>query len=337
MRYSTMSQNEFIHEIFSAEIRRMSHSKLKIIKLEGMSQPLITIITNTKNRADLISRCIESIQHQSYQNYEHIIADGCSTDNTESVVLSYNDPRIKYIKVEGGPVAQMREAFALSQGEYITFLDDDDEYRPEKLQKQLDLILTLPAEYGFIYGTMSYYDNDTKRYLYDHKAEYNGGEELLATAISDAIICGTPSLMYRREAFASIGGSWIANIGNEASDWALACITLKHGWKVAPLRESYINVYVNHGSTRMSNESFYTDRCERYIKFHKYFLEEYAETIWKHPRSAIKHYEGLVFYYTMLGQFGLAWQFNKKLLKVRFNFRSLALLPYYMYKRLMRR
>ena len=302
-----------------------------------MSQPLITIITNTRNRAHLLGRCIESIQRQTYQNYEHIISDGCSTDNTEELVRSYNDPHIKYIKVEGGPVAQMREAFAISRGEYITFLDDDDEYRPEKLQKQLDLILTLPAEYGFIYGTMSYYDNDTKRYLYDHKAEYDGGKELLATAISDAIICGTPSLMYRREAFASIGGSWIANIGNEASDWALACITLKHGWKVAPLKESYINVYVNHSSTRLSDESFYLDRCERYIKFHKYFLEEYAETIQAQPKSAIRHYEGLMFYCVMLGRLRDAWHFNKKLLKVRFNTRSLVLLPYYMSKRVMRR
>lgn len=102
-----------------------------------MSQPLITIITNTKNRAHLISRCIESIQQQSYQNYEHIISDGCSTDNTESVVLSYNDPHIKYIKVQGGPIEQTKNAFILSKGEYITFLDDDDEYLPNKLEKQI--------------------------------------------------------------------------------------------------------------------------------------------------------------------------------------------------------
>ena len=54
-------------------------------------QPLVTILTDTKNRAGLISRCIESIQKQTYQNYEHIIADGGS-DNTEEVVMVYNDP-----------------------------------------------------------------------------------------------------------------------------------------------------------------------------------------------------------------------------------------------------
>ena len=90
--------------------------------------PLVTIITNTKNRARLISRCIESIQNQTYQNYEHIVADG-GTDNTKKIVESYNDPHIIYISIpEGGPVAQTKEAFKLSKGEFITFLDDDDEY-----------------------------------------------------------------------------------------------------------------------------------------------------------------------------------------------------------------
>ena len=107
------------------------------------NQPLVTIITNTKNRANLISRCIESIQKQTYQNYEHIVADG-GTDNTKQVVEAYNDPHIKYISVPvGGPVAQTREAFNISKGDFITFLDDDDEYTPEKIEKQLELICLL--------------------------------------------------------------------------------------------------------------------------------------------------------------------------------------------------
>jgi glycosyltransferase involved in cell wall biosynthesis len=51
--------------------------------------PLVSIITITHNRANLIHRCIESIQKQTYTNYEHIIIDGASTDNTEEIVKSY--------------------------------------------------------------------------------------------------------------------------------------------------------------------------------------------------------------------------------------------------------
>ena len=62
-----------------------------------MKNPLVSIITNTLNRSDLIHRCIESIQKQTYQNYEHIIADGSDNKETKKVVLSYKDPKIKYV------------------------------------------------------------------------------------------------------------------------------------------------------------------------------------------------------------------------------------------------
>ena len=108
-----------------------------------MSQPLVSIITITLNRADLIHRCIESIQRQTYTNYEHIIVDGNSDDNTEEVVLAYNDPHIRYIKLDRrGPEVQMRAGSSVAKGKYITLLDDDDEYLPEKLEKQVALFET---------------------------------------------------------------------------------------------------------------------------------------------------------------------------------------------------
>lgn len=299
------------------------------------NQPLITILTDTKNRAELISRCIESIQKQTYQNYEHIIADG-GTDTTEKVIAAYNDSRIRYVKVpEGGPVMQTKTAFEMSKGDFITFLDDDDEYLPEKLEKQLELIQSLPKDYGFIYGTMSYYDNNTNEYLYNHEANLKGGKELLKIAVADAVICGTPTLMFRREAFTSIGGTWIAGIGNERSDMALVCKALKQGWKVAPLKESYVKIYVNHQSVRMSDTSFYKNNNERYIKFHNYFLNEYADVIADCPKAGANHYHALVIYYSMLGQIGKAFSNWIKLLKVKFTPHSFALLPYYIFKHIM--
>lgn len=59
------------------------------------TNPLVSIITITYNRGDLIHRCIESIQRQTYDNYEHIIIDGNSTDNTKEIVESYNNSSLK--------------------------------------------------------------------------------------------------------------------------------------------------------------------------------------------------------------------------------------------------
>lgn len=296
------------------------------------NNPLVTIITNTKNRSNLISRCIESIQKQTYQNYEHIIADGGS-DNTEEVVLSYKDPKIKYIKVpNGGPIAQTRESFLLSNGDYITFLDDDDEYLPEKIEKQLELILSLQNDY-FIYGSMTYYDNVSKEIIRIHKADIEGGIEILPIAVANPVVCGTPTLMFSRTIFKSIGGTWISGIGNDMSDWALVCKALNQGWKVAALRESYLKIYINHDGVRMSDPSFYNDNAERYLMFHNYFLTEYADIISKNPSSGIYHYERLLFYNIISGNIKEAIQIWSRLIKTRPNMRSFVLFPYYLLKR----
>ena len=304
--------------------------------MEG-KRPLVTIITNTKNRAGLISRCIESIQRQTYQIYEHIIADGGS-DNTKEIVTAYKDPHIKYIAIPiGGPVVQTREAFKLSKGDFITFLDDDDEYLPEKIEKQLELITSLPNDYGFIYGSMSYYDNNTKEYLYDHFASIEGGKEILPDAIAKPIICGTPTLMFRRNVFEAIGGTWISGIGNEMSDWALCCKALNQSWKVAALKKSYLKIYINHQSIRMSDPRFYRNNSERYIKFHTYFLTEYADIIRMYPNSGLIHYESLILHYFSVGKNINALDMWKQLLRIKFNFRSLALYPYFLFRNIFRK
>lgn len=254
------------------------------------NHPLVSILTDTKNRPQLIHLCIESIQKQTYQNYEHIIADGSDNDETEKVVSSYRDPRIKYVKVPtGGPVKQTRLAFEMSKGDFITFLDDDDEYLPEKIEKQLELIQSLPEDCGFIYGSMTYYDFQTKKQLYIHEANLTGGLELLPIAVANPVICGTPTLMYRRHVFESIGGTWVSGIGNERSDWALVCKTLKQGWKIGALKASYLRIYVNHSAVRLSNDKFYNDNAERYLRFHQYFLEEYQNVFETNPQAASLH------------------------------------------------
>lgn len=301
------------------------------------NQPLVTIITNTKNRANLISRCIESIQKQTYQHYEHIIADG-GTDNTKQIVESYNDPHIIYISIpKGGPIAQTREAFKISKGDFITFLDDDDEYLQEKLEKQLELILSLSDEYGFIYGSMTYYDNNTKAQIRIHKAEIEGGKEILPIAVSAPVICGTPTLMFRRNVFESIGGTWISGIGNEMSDWALVCKALKQGWKVAALKQSYLRIYINHEGIRMSDPHFYKDNAVRYIKFHNHFLSEYADIIKEHPEAGKLHYESLISHYITVGKIKDAFNVWTKLIKKHFNLHTIFLYPYFWLKHLFRK
>lgn len=104
-------------------------------------QPLISIIIPTYNRAHLIGRSIKSVISQTYQNLDIIVVDDGSIDNTEEVVNSFQDSRIHYIKHENnrGVSAARNTGIKLAKGQYVAFQDSDDEWLPEKLEKQLAL------------------------------------------------------------------------------------------------------------------------------------------------------------------------------------------------------
>jgi len=278
-----------------------------------MEKPLVSIITITLNRCDLIHKCIESIQNQTYQNYEHIIVDGNSEDKTEEVVKSYNDPHIKYIKLDQrGPQVQMKAGSTAARGKYVTFLDDDDEYLPRKIEKEVNLIETLSEDYGLIYCWMSYYNNDEPDKVVRVHATRLRGYVGDITPIKP-LVTGNPTLMIRREVFNEFGGTYDDSIGIIMSDWELvARITQKY--KVDFIPESLVKVYVNHGHARLSTD-FYQEKAKKGIIFHTHFLSEFADVFSKNPKSAYYHYYSLCRNYATIKDRPNAWKYWKLYVK----------------------
>ncbi|MCL4708220.1 glycosyltransferase family 2 protein [bacterium] len=96
--------------------------------------PVFSIVIPTYNRAKIISRAIQSILNQTFGEFELIIVDDGSTDDSQKVIKQINDPRICYIRQENRGVAAARNAgVKSSRGKYIAFLDSDDEVLPEWL------------------------------------------------------------------------------------------------------------------------------------------------------------------------------------------------------------
>lgn len=109
-----------------------------------MTQGLISVVMPSYNCAKYLPETIASIQSQTYRNWELLLVDDCSTDNTESVVKEFaaSDLRVRYHRLEAqfGAAVARTEAMRLANGEYIAFCDSDDLWLPEKLEKQLDFM-----------------------------------------------------------------------------------------------------------------------------------------------------------------------------------------------------
>ena len=104
-----------------------------------MKDKLVSIIMPTYNCGKFIEETINSVINQTYTNWELIIVDDCSKDNTEEVVKKIKDKRIKYhkLKENSGAAVARTEAMKKAKGNYMAFLDSDDLWYPEKLEKQL--------------------------------------------------------------------------------------------------------------------------------------------------------------------------------------------------------
>lgn len=104
----------------------------------------ISIIIPTYNSNLFIKRAIESIIHQTFTDWELLIVDDCSTDNTKEIIQEFidQDQRIQLLTTitnSGGPATPKNIGVANSKGIYIAFLDHDDEWMPEKLEKQIKI------------------------------------------------------------------------------------------------------------------------------------------------------------------------------------------------------
>lgn len=104
-----------------------------------MSAPLtFSVIIPTYNRAAALQRCLNSLLDQTYTNFEVIICDDGSTDNTQEIALTFNDHlniKMDYAKNWGGPALPRNRGIELARGEYVCFLDSDDWWKANKLEE----------------------------------------------------------------------------------------------------------------------------------------------------------------------------------------------------------
>jgi len=125
-------------------------------------QPQVSVILPTYNRSYLLSKAIESVLSQTYKNWELIVWDDGSTDNTKATIESISDKRIHYFSESNhGMSYALNKAIEKSKAEFVAFLDDDDQWTNTKLADQLNLMQQY-SEIDFIFGNFYNINSEKK-------------------------------------------------------------------------------------------------------------------------------------------------------------------------------
>ena len=169
--------------------------------------PKVSVIITTYNRASLLPRAVNSILNQTYTDYEIIIVDDCSTDNTQQVIADLSDPRIHQFRHDQNRrlSAARNTGIANARGEYIAFLDDDDEYVPTRLGHQVALLDAFPSDVALVYGLTITHDDSSPLGNRRRRGRYLT-DDVFEDALAGDNITGSISFLARTSAVREVGG-----------------------------------------------------------------------------------------------------------------------------------
>jgi len=175
------------------------------MKFSDADNPLVSVIIPVYNREKTLGRAVDSVLNQSYTNFELIIIDDCSTDNSLQIVHEFQDKRIRIITQEEnlGANAARNRGIAEARGEYIAFQDSDDEWDKDKLQIQIGDMLhrNLAACYCAHRVIQGISERIVPKDYWD-KEKYEAG---LIDVLADRSVVSTQTIVVRKDAFSIVG------------------------------------------------------------------------------------------------------------------------------------
>jgi glycosyltransferase involved in cell wall biosynthesis len=123
------------------------------VLLTSSFMPLVSVVIPTRNRVEFLPTALRSVLDQTFQDFEIIVVDDASTDATPELRQEFHDSKIHWLRHDRprGGAAARNTGIAHSRGEYIAFLDDDDEWYPDKLARQMEVMLGSESQVGAVY------------------------------------------------------------------------------------------------------------------------------------------------------------------------------------------
>jgi len=250
--------------------------------------PKVSVIIPTYNRAYLLNRAINSVLKQSFQDFEIIIVDDASTDVTDNLINTLNDRSIVYIKHKKrrGASAARNTGIEIAHGEYIAFLDSDDEWLPEKLEKQLNVFDNSSyQDLGLVYtACLEIREAKQKRTLIPN---FRG--DILKNLLVKNYIGYTSIPLIKKECFTKAGLFDEQLPGSQ--DWDM-WIRIAQYYEVDFVNDILVYVYPQRDGIMKNNAGA--------IMAHKRILKKYEELVKALPRKmrAERYFnEGILFWW----------------------------------------
>lgn len=243
-----------------------------------MEKPAISVIIPTYNRALLLNRTIKSVLNQTFQDFELIVVDDGSIDDTKELISKFmrKDSRVRYIWQEnsGGPAEPINTGIKNSNGEYITILGSDDEILPEKFEKQIKKFQSVSKNVGLVYCGLKYISKNGKHRSKTIIPKLKGN--LFINLLQGCFFGGITPLI-KSECFQELG---LFDTLSSGEDWDM-WIRISKSYEMDYVPEA-LAIYHIHGKQISANFNDTIQGLER-------ILEKYKDDISKYPSIYNEH------------------------------------------------
>lgn len=275
--------------------------------------PKVSIIIPTHNRPEMLKQAIASVLAQTYQDFEIIIVDDGDI-SAEEVVKSFADNRIKYIKHQtphkGGSAAR-NTGIKAAQGKFLAFLDDDDEWLPEKLEIQMREFENTPKDVGFCFSAVINDFGDGRKQT---TTVPDGIDNLYELALRRFKGFLTVTLVVKKAALEEIGLFDEILPSHQDPDLIIRLSKKYQGLGInKPLVK--VNMALNH--------EHIGGNLKKRIRGRERILEKYFEEFKKRPKVLAYHYSQLGFWYRDSDNFIKAREYFRKALSTNFSYKYL--------------
>ena len=208
----------------------------------------VSVIIPTYNHARYIAQSIASALQQTHAPLEIIVVDDGSTDDTPAVLAAYSDPVRVFRQQNAGVAAARNFGVSKARGEYVAFLDSDDLWHPEKLQRQLERFQADP-ELGLVHCGMETFDDATGRVV---EVNVDGAEGWVAKEMlgfRKIVVFAGSSILIPRRVFDEVGGFDVRLPPSE--DWDL-CYRIASRYRVGFARGAYVRYRQHPGAIHLN-------------------------------------------------------------------------------------